>query len=114
MAAGRILVVAPDSDLRGSLAFTLEAEGYDVTGLDQLPEHQWIRTQGFDATVLDQKALRGADYEAIAFCVKAYPVVLLADRPHPWLVEWVADIVEMPVIGNAVSAAVDRATHIGA
>lgn len=114
MAAGRILVVAPDSDLSGSLAFALEAEGYDVTVLGELPEHQWLRAQGFAATVLDQKALRGADYEAIAFCVKAYPVVLLAARPHPWLVEWVSDIVEMPVIGNAVSAAVDRATHIGA
>jgi DNA-binding NtrC family response regulator len=114
MAAGRILVIAPDSDLSGSLAFTLEAEGYEVTASAQLPDYGWMRSKGFDATVLDQTALRGEDEQSIAFCVKARPVVLLAARPHPWLVQWVADVVDMPVRGSAVSTAVDRVTHTGA
>ena len=114
MASGRILVIAQNSDLAASLAFTLEAEGYAVTIRSELPHHGWVGQQGFDATVLDQKALAGEDYRSIAFCVKAYPVVLLAARPHPWLVEWVAQVVEMPVVGNAVSAAVTRAVQLRA
>jgi DNA-binding NtrC family response regulator len=109
MARGRILVVAPYEALRRSLAFALEAEGYEVTSRDELPYHAWVAEKAFDATVLDQRALIGADYESIAFCVKAHPVVLLATRPHPWLVEWVSDVVETPVIGNAVATALDRA-----
>lgn len=109
MAAGRILVVAPNDELRRSLAFALEAEGYEVTARSELPYHGWVAEKAFDGTVLDQRALTGAEYESIAFCVKAHPVVLLAIRPHSWLVEWVSDIVEMPVIGNAVTSALDRA-----
>lgn len=112
MASGRVLIVAPNSDLRGSLAFALEAEGYEVTLREMLPEHSWVTAQKFDATVLDQKALTGADYASIAFCVKAYPVILLAARPHPWLVGWVADVVEMPVMGNALTISLNRAMHV--
>jgi CheY-like chemotaxis protein len=108
MAQGRILVVAPNEALRLSLAFALEAEGYEVTARGELPYHGWVAQKAFDATVLDQRALTGANYESIAFCVKAHPVVLLASRPHPWLVEWVSDVVEMPVVGNAVASALDR------
>ena len=111
MASGRILVVAPSCDLRQSLAFALEAEGYEVSQRLDLPDHAWIASQRFDATVLDQKALTGADYASIAFCVKAYPVILLAARPHPWLVGWVADVIETPVIGNALSQSVQNALH---
>ncbi|MDC9823792.1 hypothetical protein PRN20_08605 [Devosia sp. ZB163] len=111
MAAGRLLVIAPDNDLRRSLVFALEAEGYEVTVRADLPDYSWLARQRFDATVLDQKALTGADYASIAFCVKAYPVVLLAAHAHPWLVQWVTDVVEMPVLGNAISASVRRAMH---
>lgn len=114
MASGRILIVAPNRDLRGSLAFALEAEGYDVSALEELPNHAWVAEQGFDGTVLDQRALVGPEYEIIAFCVKARPVVLLATRPHPWLVEWVADVVDTPVIGNALTTALGRAIQVRA
>lgn len=109
MAPGRLLVVARNGDLRGSLAFALEAEGYEVTAREQLPTLAWLTAQCFDCTVLDQEALRGDGYESIAFCIKAHPVVLLAARPLSWLVEWVSQIVEMPMAGNAVSAAVREA-----
>jgi hypothetical protein len=112
MASGRILVIAPNGDLRASLVFALEAEGYQVTAKEALPVFSWVASQGFDCTVLDQKALSGPDYESIAFCVKAAPVVLLAARPFPWLVEWVSRIVEIPAIGNSMSAAVREAIRV--
>lgn len=114
MAAGRVLVIAPDDDLRRSLVFALEAEGYHVTGRELLPDHSWVAENDFGCTVLDQKALTGPDYRSIAFCVKAYPVVLLTARPHPWLVEWVSDIIEMPPRDNAILAAVRRALQVHA
>lgn len=112
MASGRILVIAPNGDLRASLVFALEAEGYEVTAREALPDFSWVASQGFACTVLDQKALSGPDYESIAFCVKAYPVVLLAARPFPCLVEWVSQIVEIPAIGNSMSAAVRDAIRV--
>lgn len=112
MASGRILVIAPNSDLRASLVFALEAEGYQVMAKEALPDFSWVAAQDFDCTVLDQKALTGPEYLSIAFCVKAYPVVLLAARPFGWLVEWVSQIVEMPAIGNSISAAVRDATRV--
>jgi DNA-binding NtrC family response regulator len=114
MASGRVLVVAPNSDLRGSLVFALEAEGYEVTAKEQAPNLAWITDQRFDCTVLDQKALLGEPYESIAFCIKAHPVVLLAARPLSWLVQWVSQVVDMPVAGNAISAAVRQALQIQA
>ena len=114
MASARLLIVAPDTDLRRSLAFALETEGYAVTIRDLPPPRAWLASNRFDCTILDQKSLVGADYEAIAFCIKAHPVVLLANKPHPWLVEWVAEVVDLPLAGNAVSAAVSHAMHVGA
>jgi hypothetical protein len=114
MASARLLLVAPDTDLRRSLAFALETEGYTVAIRDLPPPRAWLASNRFDCTILDQKSLVGADYEAIAFCIKAHPVVLLANKPHPWLVEWVADVVDLPLTGNAVSAAVARAIHADA
>lgn len=112
MAAGRILVVAPDGDLRRSLGFALEAEGYDVTLRADLPDHSWVSRESFDATVLDQRALTGAAYQSIAFCVKAHPVILLATNPHPWLVSWVADVIDLPVIDNALATSLRHAIHV--
>lgn len=109
MAPSRLLVVAPNGDLRGSLVFALEAEGYEVTAREQLPSLSWLTAQCFDCMVLDQEALGGEGYESIAFCIKAQPVVLLAARPLSWLIERVSQIVEMPMAGNAVAAAVREA-----
>lgn len=114
MASGRLLVIAPDNDLRGSLVFALEAEAYEVTAVERLPSLSWLSAQHFDCTVLDQKALAGEAYERIAFCIKAHPVVLLATHPLSWLVEWVSQIVEMPVAGNAISTAVRQAVQFQA
>jgi hypothetical protein len=103
MSLGRLLLVAPDTDLRRSLAFALEVEGFALTECDTPPSPAWLQANRFGCTIVDQKAFTGEQYEAIAFCIKAHPVVLLASKPHPWLVEWVAEIVDLPLTENAVN-----------
>lgn len=112
MRTSRLLVIAPNKDLRDSLVFALEAEGHAVTALEAIPGTAWLAAQDFECTVLDQKALTGQPSESISFCARAFPVVLLAARPHEWLIEWVAQVVEMPVAGNAVATAVREAINI--
>jgi len=112
MASGRLLVVAPDPDLRGSLVFALEAEGFDIAARDTLPTMDWMTQRRFDCCVLDQKALTGEPYESIAFCIKAHPVVLMAARPHPWLVEWCSQVVVTPAADDALQMAVRLAIQI--
>jgi DNA-binding NtrC family response regulator len=111
MPTGRLLLVAADTELRRSLVFALETEGFSVTVRDVPPPRSWLVSNRFDCTILDQHALPGPDYESIAFCIKAHPVVLVANAVHPWLVEWVAEVVEMPLRADAVSSAVHRAMH---
>ena len=69
----RVLVVVPNGDLRGSLVFALEAEGYEVTAKEQVPSLSWVTAQRFDCTVLDQKALLGEPYESIEEVWPDYP-----------------------------------------
>jgi hypothetical protein len=114
MASGRLLVVAPDDDIRRSVVFSFEAEGFEVTAREQLPTVAWMQQRHFDCTVLDQHALVGEPYESIAFCIKAHPVVLMASRPHPWLVEWVSQVVVTPSADNALSTAVRLAIQVQA
>ncbi len=112
MASGRLLVVAPNPDLRGSLVFAFEAEGFEVTARDTLPTMDWVGQRRFDCCVLDQKALTGKPYESIAFCIKAHPVVLMAAHPHPWLVEWCSQVVVTPAADDALQMAVKLAIQI--
>ena len=107
MSSGRLLLVAPDADLRRSLAFALEVEGFSITVRDQPPSRAWLQANRFACTVVDQKALAGEPYEAIAFCIKAHPVVLLTSKSL--LVEWVAEIVDLPLSENAVTTAIRQA-----
>jgi hypothetical protein len=76
----RLLVVAPDLDLRRSVQFALEAEGYAVTwrasiGATEMP-------YDFDCTVVDHHALGNDAAAARAFLVAFEPVILLANVPH--------------------------------
>lgn len=109
MAAGRILVIAPELDMRDSLQFVLEAEGYEVT---PRPRIDFDGPQGdgaYDVTVIDHRALAGPHNRAITYCESHAPVVLLSSRPIPWLMEHVAHHVEKPVAGDAVVSAVHSA-----
>jgi hypothetical protein len=110
MPSRRLLLVAPDTDLRRSLVFALETDGFTVVVCDAPPARAWLISNRFDCTVVDQKALVGPEYESIAFCIKARPVVLVAAKPQPWLVEWVAEVVQMPIAAGAVTMAIKHAT----
>jgi|GEM_PF-1888322 len=107
MAMGRILVVAPSSALRRSIAFALEAEGHDVVVLPH-----WREPMGadFDLCVLDDKALSKTRAERPALPV--WPVILLAERAHntlPWLSARIVAVLEKPMLGDALSSAVQLA-----
>ena len=79
MASGRLLIVAPDADLRLSLQFVLEAEGYMVTARANISET--TAQERFDCTILDHRAAIGPTADIAAFCRRAHPVVLLASEP---------------------------------
>lgn len=111
MGNGRLLVVAVDADVRRSLTFAFEAEGFTVTALDRLPLQSWTHANRFDCTILDQRILKGPRHESIAFCIGAHPVVLLAAEPLGWLVEWVWQVVETPVVEDALLRAVSQAAQ---
>lgn len=113
MSTGRLLVVAADGDVRRSLVFALEAEGYAVTASDTLPPRTWTEDNRFDCTVLDQRLLQGPAYESLAFCISSHPVVLLASRPRAWLAEWVSRVVETPVVDDSLVDAVHFAVETG-
>lgn len=107
MAAGRLLVVSPNDDLRRSLVFALEAEGFEVMALSQLPSAKWAAEHRFECTVLHQKAVSDDGLaEAISFCIRSHPVVLLAPNPPKSLADWVSAVVETPIAGDALVAAV--------
>lgn len=113
MSTGRLLVVAADQDVRRSLVFALEAEGFAVTESDGVPPRAWTQDNRFDCTILDQRVLQGRPYESLAFCISSHPVVLLASRPRAWLTEWVTQVVETPVIDDALVDAVHVALAAG-
>lgn len=110
MSSARLLLVAPDDEVRRSLVFALEAEGYDVATRADLPERPDIQSRR-DCTVLDQRALRPCDREALETCLDVSPVVLLVSRPQPWLTVQVSAVVETPITGGAMVRAVEQALH---
>jgi DNA-binding NtrC family response regulator len=111
MAQVSLLVVAPDPDIRRSITFALEAEGYLVSATDGIAAVPSDGDPRFDCTVLDQLALKGPAQESIAFCTRSHPVVLLAATPLPWVVEWVSQVIATPPSGGELALAVLRAIH---
>jgi CheY-like chemotaxis protein len=108
LSTGRILIVAPDPDLRKSVAFALEAEGYEVTSHAVLLGPNEGRD--YDCVVLDHKATKTAQRQAVLdFCANAQRVVLLAGSPQPWLLSKVFSLVQTPHLGAALTAAVQAA-----
>lgn len=103
MPSGRVLVIAPSIDLRKSLVFALEAEGYVVTSLAVLPPEDVASS--CDCVVMDHKATTGSREAVLAF-VKARCVVLLAGTPQPWLIGHVTAVVPTPLRGDALGQAV--------
>ncbi|MHB1103337.1 MAG: hypothetical protein ACYC0C_11315 [Devosia sp.] len=109
----QVLIVAPDAEFSRSLEFVLEAEGYMITAKPDLEAALSLRDAHFDCTVLDQAAAAGPAMDVIHFCGVARPVILLSNTSLPWLSNWVAGVVEKPMLGQALAAAVRRAVVSG-
>lgn len=106
MPSGRLLIVAPDVDLRRSLEFLLEAEGHVAISR---AEFGGIDSSTFECTILDHRAIVGPQEGMLAFCRRARPVILLAGSPVPWLTEEVFRVVQKPLLGQPLIAAVNDA-----
>lgn len=109
MSTGTLLVVASQRDAYASFAADLNADGLTVTTTTELPSIGWTQVNRFDCTILDRSALTGKDYQAIAFCIKAHPVVLVTDEPLAWLDEWVAETISPPLTSQVLIDAIQRA-----
>lgn len=108
MASGHLLIIAPDPDLRHSLEFALEAEGYTVAAVATVDEA--AAPERFDCTILDHRAAIGPTLDMVSFCQRAYPVVLLAsERPPEHIEPLVFRSVQKPQLGEPLSAAVREA-----
>lgn len=111
MDAPRLLIIAPDDDLRRSLTFALEAEGYAVTALAEAGSDVAVGTGHYACTIVDQAALAATESAARAFCAAAQPVVLLANSPVSWLPWEGVRVVEKPMLGESLSQAVQGAVN---
>lgn len=102
----RILVIAPENDLKRSLRFALEAELFDVTWRASIGARP---TPGdYACTIIDHHAL-GEDAGAARRFVDAFaPVILLANGPHE-LSPFVFYTVLKPHLGAPLISAVHDA-----
>lgn len=108
MTRGRVLVVAPQLDMRRSLEFVLDAEGFEVTSRSRLDFSSPATSSRFDCIVLDHQALTGPREQVIDFCANAAPIILVSSKPIEWLSGSVRDLVQKPVMGGAIANSVRR------
>ena len=107
MHSGRILVVAPDDDLRRSLTFALAAYGYKVTAEPAWPEN--ATADAFDCIVLDEHILSKFSTPSPALLSGRRPVLLLAYSEEALTNATVTGVIAMPLKGEAVMQAVEAA-----
>jgi hypothetical protein len=100
----RILVIAQDADLRRSLQFALEAEGYAVTVSSSIAVRD--PPAEFACTVVDHHALGSNRGAAIAFLETFEPVILLANMSSHTLSPWAYRTVLKPLLGPALTTAI--------
>jgi CheY-like chemotaxis protein len=103
----RVLVVAPDLDLRRSLQFALEAEGYAVTCRANIAAAAEL-PHDFDCTVVDHHALGNDKTAAQAFLGAFEPSILLANKPHE-LSDAAFMTILKPQLGAALTGAIREA-----
>lgn len=106
---GRLWVISPEGDLRRSLEFSLQAEGFMVLSTHNAFGDPAPPPEGIDCVVLDEKAFAAFPGQLHEFCRRAGPVVLLSDRPSEAMRGWVEEVVEKPLHGEDVPRAVRSA-----
>jgi len=108
MVRGRVLVVAPQLDMRRSLEFVLDAEGFEVTSRPGVDFASPATSAPFDCIVMDHQALSGPREQVIDFCAHTAPVILVSSKPIEWLTGSVKELVEKPLMGGAIANSVRR------
>lgn len=104
----RVLIIAPSTDMRQSLHFALESEGYAVTAVAAIAEAAKL-PQDFDCVVLDHHADLADREGALELCRRVYPVILLANALPHRLSSLVFRTVLKPMLGPPLSVAVRQA-----
>lgn len=104
----RVLIIAPNTDMRQSLQFALESEGYSATARASIAEAAAL-PGGFDCTVLDHHADLVDHNGAVDFCTRVQPVILLANELPHRLSDVVFRTVMKPMLGPPLSVAVRQA-----
>ena len=111
MPAKRILLIAPQSDLKDSLRFAIEAEQYDVTWRASIGAS--VMPNDYDCTIIDHHAL-GTDLATAKRFISAFePVVLLANKTHE-LSPYVFRTLVKPGLGASLMDAVHDALESAA
>jgi DNA-binding NtrC family response regulator len=103
-----VLIVAPDTDLRRSMQFALEADGYVVSGRASIADVN-VTPEEIDCVILDHHMADRRLAVARIFCARFDPVVLLANTAsHPLVVSVFRTLLK-PQLGPTLSSAVSDA-----
>ena len=109
MQSGRILLVAPDEEMRGSVAFSLRAHGYEVVAVRRMDEARL--EENFDCSLVDEPALTGSESEIAEFCRRHAPTLLLAYSAAARRHTGFFGVVDKPLRGDDIVSAVQSAAH---
>ena len=110
-----VVVVAPDRELRRSIEFLLQAEGFQVVSLARLPlrgNEIWPRN---GCAVVDENAILAEADGWTSLATMPQPVVLLTDRIRHIPDRYAGGAVTKPLLGrgllDAVSNALEQVRH---
>lgn len=109
MHADRLLVVSAQHDMQKRLGGVLVSAGFEVAARNSIDPLPATAAPRFDCTMLDATGLSPEDFRTIAFCIKCHPVILLAERPAPWLSDWIAETLSPQANDDEILAGVRRA-----
>jgi len=106
----KVLVVVPNDELRRSIEFTVEAEGYEIESHAGFPTvFASHKLNGFDCAVVDEGALDARQHNLIEFARiagKERPVVVLVDRTAALDGIVPFQLLRKPLLGPALVAAI--------
>jgi DNA-binding response OmpR family regulator len=99
----KILVVAPDPAFRRSLAFAIEAEGFEVDLADRLPAAEKLSGR-YDCLVVDHRAI-----PAGTAAPSGMPLILLASHVEDVSAFGMTQVLEKPLLGHTLIEALRTA-----
>lgn len=104
-----VLVVVPDSELRRSIAFALEAEGYAIEPHVQLADAIGASTRpGVVCTVVDENALSGRSAQSLIPQGAHGPLVLLVDKMRATAASSGLKVLTKPLLGHLLVETIDE------